>query len=107
MLPAKRHRVAGSPPSEFVYSDPCQDLPSQAIAPPQPVVECVEVSTHEWLTDRTQFALLDDGSVWTWHHRVGIAPGLNLACQSVIAGGLLGTGIVGAMWITRRNRAIH
>jgi hypothetical protein len=92
-------------PSELVYADTCADLPSKAAPLPLTPIACVQVWAFEWVTDTTQFALLEDGSVWTWHHYVGFAPELMLVCQSAVAGGLLGVFVMGTAWAARRRRS--
>lgn len=91
-------------PSELVYADACGDLPSQAAVPPREVLSCVESRAVEGATDRTQFALLDDGSVWVWRHRVEFLAELPIICWSGAIGLLLGIGVMGCVWIIQRRR---
>ncbi len=90
--------------SELVYMDPCLDLPPKASAPPRKVVSCVEAATFEWATVRTQFALMDDGSIWTWHYSFGFLPELGITCNSSLIGGLLGIVVIIVMKIIQRQR---
>jgi hypothetical protein len=93
-------------PSDLVYDNSCLELPPQAPAPPGPVVECVEVGAYEWGTFRTQFALLADGTIWTWEIGVGIAPEVYFIFWSTIAGLLLGACLALAAWLLGRRRRI-
>jgi hypothetical protein len=91
-------------PSDLVYADACSKLPSQAAVPPREVLSCVESRAFEGATDRTQFALLDDGSIWVWRHRVEFLPELPIICWSGTIGLLLGIGVMGGVWIIQRRR---
>jgi hypothetical protein len=91
-------------PSELVYNNACFDLPSQATAPPRKIISCVEVAAFEGAIDRTQFALLDDGSIWMWHHHVNLLAELEIICASSAIVGLLGIGILLSMKVIQRQR---
>jgi len=77
-------------PPKYVSDQPCWRLPRRASPPPRPVRDCVEIAMYEWATDRTQFALLDDGTVWMWHHHVGLETLLRIVCGSSLLGGVFG-----------------
>ncbi len=94
------HKVT---PSDLVYMDACFDLPPQANAPPPIVISCVEVFAFEGATDRTQFVLLDDGSIWTWHHYVNFIPEIGIICTSSFVGGLLGIVVIIVMKVIQRQ----
>jgi hypothetical protein len=79
-----------STPSELVHNEACLDLPPLAPTPPFAVDACVEIAAYEYATDRTQFALLDDGTVWTWHQRVSLGTVLQIICAGALLGALLG-----------------
>jgi hypothetical protein len=78
-------------------------LPPRAPRPPGPIVACVEIVAFEYVTARTRFALLADGTVWTWYQHVGFDTSLY-----IVGGGMLGGGLLGllASWgMNRRPRA--
>ena len=89
-------------PTEYMYGQTCGSLPPRAAPPPRLVRACVEVSAFEWVTDRTQFALLDDGTVWIWHQYVGLDTFLNIVCISSLIGGVLGL-----LFVWRNERRKH
>jgi len=78
-------------------------LPPRAPRPPGPIAACIEIVAFEWVTARTRFALLADGTVWTWNQHVGFETSLY-----IVGGGLLGGGLLGLLisWgMNRRPRA--
>ena len=89
-------------PTEYMYGQTCGSLPPRASPPPRSVKACVEVTAFEWVTDRKQFALLDDGSVWTWHQHLGLDTLLNIVCVSSLIGGVLGL-----LFVWRNERKKH
>jgi hypothetical protein len=76
--------------TRYMYDQACVDLPRRAAPPPQPALACVEIAAYEWVTDRTQYALLEDGTVWIWHHHVGLDTLLEIIGGSSLVGGLAG-----------------
>jgi hypothetical protein len=88
-------------PTQYMYGQTCGSLPPKTSPPPRLVKACVEVAAFEWATDRKQFALLDDGTVWTWHQHVGLDTLLNIVCVSSLIGGVLGLLVV---WRNERKK---
>ncbi len=87
--------------TRYMYDQGCVDLPRRAAPPPSPVRACVEIAAYEWVTERTQYALLDDGAIWIWHHHVGLDTFINVIGSSSLIGGLVG-GLLA--WYNERRR---
>jgi len=77
-------------PPQYIHHQECVSLPHLAPSPPHPPTACVEIAAYEWVTDRTQFALLDDGAVWIWHLYFGFDSLLTFICSGPLVGGLAG-----------------
>jgi hypothetical protein len=74
-------------------------LPPRAPNPPGPIVACIEIVAFEWVTARTRFALLADGTVWTWYQHVDFMTSLY-----IVGCGLLGGCLVGLLISLGMNR---
>ncbi len=89
---------------EYAWDQACLPLPPRASPPPRPVRDCVEIGAYEWGTFRTQFALLDDGTVWMWHLETSVADYFNVICGSSLLGGVVGL-VFG--WRKERSKRHH
>ena len=89
-------------PTQYLYGQTCGSLPPKASPPPRSVKACVEVATFEWVRDRKQFALLDDGTIWIWRQHLGLDTLLNIVCVSSLFGGVLGL-----LFVWRNERKKH
>jgi hypothetical protein len=89
---------------EYVWDQECWRLPPRASPPPRPVRACVEIGAYEWGTYRTQFALLDDGTVWMWHHETNIGTLFVIVCWSSLLGGVVGVLLA---WHRERSKRHH
>ena len=75
---------------EYLYGQICGSLPLKSSPPPQAVKGCFEEAAFEWVTDRYQYALLEDGTVWLWHHYVGLDTIIKIVLISSLIGGVIG-----------------
>ena len=85
----------------YIYDQECMSLPPKSSPPPGEVKDCVEIAALEWVTDRKQYALLEDGTVWTWHHHISLGTLLSIICISTIIGGIIGILFV---WQSERRK---
>jgi len=68
---------------------------------PGEVMDCTWVSQWEWVTERLYFALLKDGSLWSWHYRYGMGDYFFYLCGGPFLGFFIG--VVISVWMWRRG----
>jgi hypothetical protein len=95
-------QVTDKPPTARSFPQTCLDPGSKLPPPPGNVISCAEVSAFEWIIDRTRFVLLDNGTVWRIHHRVGIEALLIPICIGPLSGVCIG--VLSAKFILQKNR---
>jgi hypothetical protein len=95
--PGRPAWVAVEPPASYHSQPACDALPARAPLPPGTVVACAEAFAVEYVHERTQYALLADGTVWRWFYHVGLDTTLYLVGGGLLAGSLVGL-VLAAIW---------
>jgi len=90
------------PPTARNFPQTCYATAPKLPSPPGNVISCAEISAFEWITDRTRFVLLDNGTVWRVHHQVGIEALLIPICIGPLIGALIGVLIT--RFVLRKNQ---
>jgi len=86
---------------EYLHGQTCGSLPPKSSPHPQSVKACFEEAAFEWVTDRYQYALVEDGTVWLWHHYIGLDTIIKIVFISSLIGGVLGVLFV---WQNERKK---
>ena len=104
---SEKWEMANLPQDLYIY--PCYEhdvvrQPYFANLPAQ-VLDCYQVLwSLEWTTDKTYFVILEDSSVWQWHHRIGFDTLFAFLCGGPIIGLVIGWGLAEIAW--RRHQKI-
>jgi hypothetical protein len=93
--------------SESPYREVCGTYsPQPPLEPPGQPIDCAETPEIEWNLNRTTYVVLDDGTVWRWHHAVDFSTSLLLnlggPCGGAVLGGVVSVLILRLTWRKKR-----